>query len=925
MNTRAKIDAIEVVGAETHNLKNASCTVPHNALTVISGVSGSGKSSLAFDTIYAEGQRRYVETLSTYARQFLQQMKKPPVRAVRNVPPALALQQGNSVNNARTSVGSVTEIDDHLRLLYAGAGATFCRNCGDSVVAWSVTMVADRLVEEHASERILVVGAIVPEAEQQTGDLLRQLAAEGHRRVYHEGALIEIDAPEAADLLKLGRLRVVMDRLKVEPESSRLAEAIERAYGFGERIADVLQWDKREDGEAPPELRFYDHHRCTSCDTLHQPPIPALFDTASQAGACNVCEGFGRTTGIDLTRVVPDPRRTLGGDAIACFQTPTMRKHQRSLVQACERHGVPTDVPWGKLSRIDRNFVLKGGDGFGGVHGFFESLAKDRYKPHIRILIAKYRGYAECNECDGSGLSADARAVRIGDEHLGAVTQRRIEEALEWVQNLPLDDELTKAMKPLVKEIAARLTFLVDAGVGYLTLARLARTLSGGEMHRVLLATSLGRMLTDTCYVLDEPTAGLHPHDTARLLKVIERLRDLGNTVVVVEHDPDVIERAQHVIELGPAGGEHGGEVVFEGSVEELRETDTATAEMLRARRVTLCDEVDPVGWLTLHDACLHNVQGANVRFPHAKLSVVTGVSGSGKSTLINDVLFSKLMETRGQRARTDIGPATITGDVFDEVVMVDQGSMSKSSRSCPMSLSGAYTPIRELYAGSAYAQLNGLTPGTFSFNTAGGRCDRCEGKGTVAIEMHFVADVELTCDVCDGRRFKDSVLAATYHGESIADVFDMTVAQAAEFFGALAPITRRLEPMVRVGLGYVKLGQATSQMSGGELQRLKLASYVGKSARKNQRLFLFDEPTVGLHMRDVEVLVAAMRELVDAGNTVIVVEHNMDLVAACDWVVDLGPGPGEAGGDVVYEGPVGGLLACAESLTATHLRPLSA
>lgn len=914
---------IEVQGARTHNLRDVDCRFPHYALSVVTGVSGSGKSSLAFDTVYAEGQRRYVETLPTYTRQFLAQMRKPPVTAVRNVPPALALRQGNSVNNARSTVGSVTELVDHLHLLYAGAGTTTCRNCGAHVQEWTVPRVQDWLTEHAADERIVVVGAIVPEEGVAVADLLRQLAADGHRRIYDDGTLVNVDSPEAADLLERGRLEVVLDRLKVSPDSSRLSEAIESAYGFGERVADVVLWDRRDGDAPPPRERFYDHYRCRACDTLHQPPIPALFDTQSTIGACDVCSGYGRTVGIDRFKVVPDPRRSLEDDAVACYATPSMRKHQRRLLQACELAGVPTDVPWFDLTDEQRRFVLHGDGRYGGVDGFFAALEDDRYKPHIRILIARFRGYAPCTACDGSGLSADARAVRVGGRHLGQVIQWTATRLKEWLAELELPPKLAEALDPLRTEIDHRLSYLLDAGVGYLTLDRAARTLSGGEMHRVLLATSLGRTLTDTCYVLDEPTAGLHAHDTARLLRVIERLRDIGNTVIVVEHDPDVIARAEHIVELGPGGGDLGGRVSFEGDLDGLRKSDTATGEMLRHRTPALVEEVDDADALSLTGACLNNLRNVDVRFPLEALSVVTGVSGSGKSTLINDVLHGKLQEARGQRGEPGLAPTELRGDVFDEVVMVDQSSVARSSRSCAMTLSGAYTPIRELFAGTAYASMNGLTPGTFSFNTAGGRCDRCEGTGTVAVEMHFVADVELECDVCEGRRFKDHVLAATVNGRSIADVFDMTVHEAIDFFGDQAPIRRKLEPLDRVGLSYVKLGQSTSQMSGGELQRLKLASYVGKSRGRTKRLFLFDEPTVGLHLRDVERLLGALRELIDEGNTVIVVEHNLDLVAASDWNVDLGPGPGADGGRVLYQGPVAGLVNVEGSRTAEHLRAL--
>ena len=915
---------IEVLEAQTHNLRDASCAFPHGKLSVVTGVSGSGKSSLAFDTVYAEGQRRYVETLSTYARQFLQQMKKPPVRAVKNMPPALALRQGNSVSAARATVSSISELDDYLPLLFAGVGVTHCRSCGAFVQDWTVPRVIDWLVEHADGERVVVLGAIKPEEGHSTAELLRQLAAEGHRRVEVNGALVAIDAPEVADVLAAGKLRVVLDRLVVRADETRLSEALENAYGFGERVADVLLWDRREGDGPAPEQRFYDHHRCTACDTLHQPPVPALFDTQSTVGACDVCSGYGRTVGVDPNKVVPDARKSLREGAVACFETATGRGFRRMLLQHAEARGVDVGAPWHSLGDETQEWVMQGGGGYPGVLAFFDRLAEDRYKPHIRILIARYRGYAPCLTCGGSGLSADARAVTVDGLHLGDLRAMRVERALEWIARLELPHELALAMDPLLRGISSRLTYLVDAGVGYLTLNRTARTLSGGEMHRVMLATNLGRMLTDTCYVLDEPTAGLHAHDTERLMEVIERLRDVGNTVIVVEHDPDVIRRAAHVVELGPGAGEHGGQVLFEGEVEALASTNTATGAMLRARTPTLVDELTPSGFLSIEGACLHNLKDVAASFPVAHLSVVTGVSGSGKSTLVTDVLVGKLQEARGQRGESALSSVTVHNDSFDEIVVVDQGSIARSSRSCAMTLSGAYTPIREQFANTSYAKANGLKAGAFSFNAVGGRCDRCDGTGVVAIEMHFMADVELPCDVCEGKRFKDHVLAATLNGVSIADVFSMTVSEASRFFADHKSIVRKLAPLERVGLGYVRLGQTTSQMSGGELQRLKLASYVGKSrASRHRRLFVFDEPTVGLHLSDVERLVGALRELVDEGNTVIVVEHNLDFVAQCDWIVDLGPGAGEEGGRVLYEGPVAGVIDVEGSRTGAYLAKL--
>jgi excinuclease ABC subunit A len=915
---------IEVEGARTHNLRSVTCSFPHRSITVVTGVSGSGKSSLAFDTVYAEGQRRYVETLSTYARQFLQQMRKPPVDSIRQLPPSLALRQGHSVGGARSTVGTITEVNEHLHLLFAAAGSVSCVGCGAPVKTNTPAGVADRLAAEAAGERILVCAEVRPSGDEGMAMLLRQLAAEGHRRLLVGDDVVDIDSVDITRVLDEHRVLVVLDRLSVEPQSQRIVEAVETAFSMGEQAARVVLWDRRGAGTDSHRV-YYAGFRCDACGVENQRPIPALFNSQSTLGECKTCSGFGRTVGIDEARVVPDPRKSLEDGAIACFQVPSAKSAQTKLIRGCIDRGVPIDVPWIALSQEQRNWVWRGSGTYRGVEGFFDELEADRYKPHVRIFMARFRGYTRCSVCEGSGLSASARAVAVAGFGLPAILQMRLDEVNLWLQNLALGERMTRAIDSLLRELRHRVEFLVESGVGYLTLTRPARTLSGGELHRVLLATSVGRQLTDTCYVLDEPTAGLHPRDTDRLFGVVRRLRDAGNTVIVVEHDPDVIADADWIVEIGPEAGAHGGNVVFEGDVAELRRrTDTVTGAMLHRR--TLARTVRPMpedGELRIVGACLNNLRDVSARFPKRRLSVVTGVSGSGKSSLVSDVLVGRLLEARGTRSEIELGPAEVLGDDFAEIVLVDQNSVARSSRSCALTFSGAYTAIRELYAASDAAIERGVTASAFSFNTSGGRCERCEGTGVLNIEMHFLADVELTCDVCDGRRFGPAVLACQWNGRSIADVFEMTVDEALEFFVDRYAIIRRLEPLSRVGLGYIRLGQPTTQLSGGELQRLKLSSFLAEAATGTsggKRLFVFDEPTVGLHMRDVERLIAVLHALRDAGNTVIVVEHNLDLVAAADHVVDLGPGAGPEGGEVVYQGDVAGLLGAARSLTGRYL-----
>ena len=924
--------AIVVEGAQTHNLRDVDCSVPHGALTVITGVSGSGKSSLAFDTIYAEGQRRYVETLSTYVRQFLQQMPRPPVRAIRHLQPSLALRQGNPINQARSTVGTVTELTDHLQLLFAALGEVICWRCAARVHPWTAAGVVDWLCEHAAGERVVVLADVRPSEGDGMGTLLQQLVADGYRRAWLDGAMIEIDGEAGLPLLDADRVMIVIDRLKVTAGDPRLHEAVEASFARGSRAAIVQLFDRKGDDGEPETRRFESTWTCSACGAEHHEPLPQLLSTESGIGDCEDCRGFGKRQGLDLQRVVPDPDLSLERGAVAAFQTPRMRRHHRDLISAAMRMGIPTDVPWRSLARADRERVFEGAGGYRGVQGVFASLAADRYKPHIAVMINRYSGYVSCATCAGTGLGRLARAVRIDGLHLGQVLDLRIDELAEWLEGLRVDEERRRAVDPLVREIGGRLSFLRRSGASYLTPSRQARTLSGGELHRVLLATSIGRGLTNTCYVLDEPTAGLHAHDTERLIEVIEGLRDLGNTLVVVEHDTDVMRHADHVIELGPEGGDRGGQLLYEGSFAGLLDARTPTGEALRGELAggappRVAQPVVAEGpFLEVLGARLHNLAGLDVRIPHGRLTAVTGVSGSGKSTLVHEVLYRLLMRPVGADDDEGAAPmATLRGADFDEVVLVSQDAIANNSRSCALTLTDAYSPVRELFAGTERARELGLTAGHFSFNTASGRCPRCEGTGTLTVELHFIADVRLTCDVCEGARFQAPVLAATYRGRSIADIFTMTVEEALEFFADQRPVVRRLRPLERVGLGYLRLGQSVTELSGGEKQRLKLAAYLPDAGATGgaRRLFLFDEPTVGLHVRDVHVLLRALDGLVMQGDTVVVVEHNLELVRHADWVVDLGPGAGPDGGRLVWSGPVGEMVrgAPAESVTARHLR----
>lgn len=919
-------DWIEIEGARTHNLRSVSCRVPHRRITVVTGVSGSGKSSLAFDTLYAEGQRRYVETLSTYARQFLQQMRKPPVDAVRSLPPSLALRQGNAVNNARSTVGTVTEVNEHLHLLFAAVGQTHCVSCGAVVRPNHPPALAEALCEAHPGERVVVVCDVRPDAEAGMPVLLRQLAADGHRRLLVGDEIVEIDSVGTTEMLNDAVARVVLDRLALNAGEGRLVESLETAFAMGEQGVRIVFWDRRDAENHRVQEVYWAGFRCDSCGRAHHKPIPALFHPQSTVGACAACEGFGRRQGLDESRVVPDTRKTLEEGALACFSGRMLATESTRMFRACIERGIPVNVPWERLSREQQRVILYGDGRWVGVERALEGLNDQRFKPQVRIFLARFRGYTRCASCEGSGLSDAARAVRVEGLGLHEVLAMRLEQVDVWLQSLKPPVNVERAIDALLREVRDRVSFLVEAGLGYLSLERASRTLSGGEMHRVLLATCVGRQLTDTCYVLDEPTAGLHPRDTDRLFAVIRRLRDAGNTVVVVEHDPDVIRDADWILELGPESGDSGGRLVYEGDVAGLIASPMAITGRLMARRARP-SYAKPMrvssGALRLSGASLNNLRDVAVSFPRARLTVVTGVSGSGKSSLISDVLHTRLMEARGVRSDLDLGGSRIDGDGFTEVVHVDQGSVARSSRSCALTFSGAYTPIRELFAGTDQAIERRLAATAFSFNSPGGRCEACEGSGVQNIEMLFMADVELVCERCDGKRFAAPVLSVKWNDKSISDVFEMTIDDALEFFVDRPGICRRLEPLARVGLGYLRLGQPTSQLSGGELQRLKLSSFLADSsgAAQPERLLIFDEPSVGLHLRDVDRLIGVMHALRNEGHTLIVVEHNLDLLAAADHVIDLGPGAGPEGGHVVYEGDVDGLLQCTASVTARYLR----
>ncbi|MFP6663412.1 MAG: excinuclease ABC subunit UvrA [Deltaproteobacteria bacterium] len=957
---------IEIRGARTHNLKSVDCTIPPRALTVVTGVSGSGKSSLVFDTLYAEGQRRFVQSMSTYSRLFLERMERPDVDFLSNVPPALALAQKNTIRNARSTVGTITEINDHLRLLFAGAGETRCPDCAGPVLRDDPQTGLQEL-EALASGQVVLVVAPIEVGDVPSADLLAGLLKNGYRRLWHEGALVRLqedselgDLPLAAeratpylagsDRRSRGRkkkkkaavknktraagptriLPVVVDRITVgKTRQARMREALEAAFAMAQGRVDLVC-------EAEAETRIIELDRrfsCRSCGRGMPDPTPQLFSFNSPLGACPTCEGFGRIAGIDLDKVIPDPRKTIEEDAIAIWSTPANRPLHRWLLRTAKAHGIPTDIPWEAMTAEQRAFVMEGEtaknkiarERYFGLNGFFAWLDRKRYKTHVRVLLARYRGYTPCGDCQGARLRKEALAVTIGGKNMADIAAMPIGEGLHWVSELRLDSRVSSRSTRLLDEVRSRFRYLVDVGLDYLTLARQARTLSGGEAQRIHLASALGAALTDTLYCLDEPTVGLHARDSERLLGVLGNLIEAGNTVVLVEHDPVLIEGASWLIDLGPGGGSEGGEVVFAGPPKKLRAGDSATGALLaaRGRRSGRKPRPRARSHIAIRGARENNLADLHVKIPRDRLSCVTGVSGSGKSTLVEHILFQGYLRQRGLAAAPGEFDSLEGLEDFDELVLMTQAPVGRSSRSNPATYLKAWDEVRKIFAATPEAKAAGLKAGAFSFNAVGGRCEECSGIGTTTIEMHFMADLTVGCEACGGRRFRTHVLEMHYRGVAIDEVLRMTIDAACEFFADAPRLLARLAALRAVGLGYLTMGQPTATLSGGEAQRMKLASFLDTGGDGKRRLFLFDEPTTGLHLSDVARLVGVLHELVDQGNTVLVVEHNTDFIAEADWLIDLGPEGGAKGGRIVAEGPPAKIAAAGETATGKALAPL--
>ena len=968
-------EEIVVRGARVHNLKNIDCTIPHNKITVVTGLSGSGKSSLAFDTLYAEGQRRYVESLSAYARQFLERMEKPDVDEISGIAPPVAIRQKNTTRNPRSTVATATEIYDYVRLLFARIGVTMCYQCGQMVQRDHVDAIADKVLARETGRRFYVLFQVnpgspmevkIPEgadiedakppaagARKRAGKAKRKeltaveggslapaaagpappseelkprlfaLRQRGYNRLYQHGRVFEFSTPESLlDVDFAQPVYILVDRLAVAADiRQRVIDSVELCYReSGEAILEFVP----PDPSSPPERWvFNERFECKTCKILFQDPEPSLFSFNNPYGACPRCQGFGNTVDFDLDLVIPDKNKSLADGAVEPWTKPRYRVPQNEMRRAARASKIPTDVPYHKLTAEQRRWLVEGDNDFEGIRGFFAYLERKKYKLHVRVFLSRYRGYTLCPECHGGRLRREALNVRVQGKSITEVCHLSIQDAYHFFNELRLSPAQRTIADKILEEVRSRLKFLYRVGLEYLTLDRLASTLSGGESQRIQLATALGSNLVGALYVLDEPSIGLHPRDTGRLIEIMKTLRDLGNTVLVVEHDPEMMREADKLLDLGPGAGEHGGRIIYAGDMKGLlADPHSLTGRYLSGElEIPIPEERRKPGkfWLKLRGARQHNLKSINVDIPLGLMVCVSGVSGSGKSTLVHDVLYNALISRRGLPApRAEY--ESIEGDVqIAEIVLVDQSPLGRTPRSNPVTYIKAFDAIREVFAATPEARKRGYTPGYFSFNIPGGRCETCQGDGTVTMEMQFLADVDLVCEECRGRRFKSTILEIHYKGKNIYDVLQMTVKEALAFFSNVPKLTSKIRVLEEVGLGYLRLGQSATTLSGGEAQRVRLAAHLAHRTSEDS-LFIFDEPTTGLHFDDINKLLTAFRRLIETGATVLIIEHNMDVLKTADWIIDLGPDGGDSGGYVVAAGTPESLVENRLSLTGKFL-----
>jgi excinuclease ABC subunit A len=919
--------SIDIRGARVHNLKNISLKIPRDKLIVITGVSGSGKSSLAFDTVYAEGQRRYVESLSSYARQFLGRMNKPEVDFINGIPPAIAIEQKVNSRNPRSTVGTSTEIYDYMRLLYARTGRTYSPVSGREVKKHSSDDIVDFLASLPEGTTVIITSSGEIPENIKVSEYFSFLVKQGFNRIESDGELIRIDNPENHAAFHSGQqINIVVDRLIISHSAdsfSRAADSAQTAFQTGKGYCQVAILDNENIRRESFSNKFEED------GILFEEPSEYLFSFNNPIGACPVCEGYGKILGIDENLVIPDQNLSVYQDAIVCWKGETMKKWKERLISSADLFSFPIHKPYFQLTDDQKALLWKGNKYFYGLNRFFDHLEEKKYKIQYRVLLSRYRGKTICPECKGSRLKKEAGYVKVAGKSIQELVRMSVSDLYEYLKNISLPPADAVIAERLLKEITTRLRFLLDVGLPYLTLDRMSSTLSGGESQRINLSTALGSNLVGSMYILDEPSIGLHPRDTNLLVKVLKELRDMGNTVIVVEHEEEIIREADEIIDMGPEAGRLGGEVVYQGGLDLTPANKSLTAGYLSGRlsvpvpgkrRKWNC-------YIEVKGARENNLKSIDVRFPLHTITAVTGVSGSGKSSLVNEVLY-KYLSNKIKGSNLNPGHfKTVTGDIasLSGIEMVDQNPIGKSSRSNPVTYLKAYDEIRKLYSELQASVQNNFKASHFSFNVDGGRCEECQGEGIIHVEMQFMADVELTCEACKGMRFKKEILEVRYHDKNIYDMLEMTIDDAIDFFNthpgrSESRIIEKLKPLSDVGLGYIKMGQSSSTLSGGESQRVKLAYFLSQEKGSGHILFIFDEPTTGLHFHDINKLLKSLNALVEHGHSVILIEHNQEVVKSCDWVIDLGPEGGEEGGYVVFEGTPEGLAKCKKSYTGKYL-----
>lgn len=919
--------SIEIKGARVHNLKNVSLQIPRNKLVVITGVSGSGKSSLAFDTLYAEGQRRYVESLSSYARQFLGRMNKPEVDFISGIPPAIAIEQKVNSRNPRSTVGTSTEIYDYIRLLYARIGRTFSPVTGKEVKKHSVDDVVDFLASLPEGTKAIITSSGEIPSNFKALEYFSFLQKQGFNRIESDGELISIDDISDPDSFKPGQhINIVIDRLVISHSAdsfSRAADSCQTAFQTGQGYCQIM---------IPEETGFRREsfsNKFEQDGMLFEEPTEYLFSFNNPIGACPVCEGYGKILGIDESLVIPDQNLSVYEDAIVCWKGETMKKWKERLISNAELFDFPIHKPYFQLTDEQKAILWKGNRYFYGINKFFEHLEEKKYKIQYRVLMSRYRGKTTCYACSGTRLKKESGYVKVAGKSIQELVSVPVDKLYDHFANISLNSSDGAISERILKEISARLKFLIDTGLSYLSLDRLSSSLSGGESQRINLSTSLGSNLVGSMYILDEPSIGLHPRDTNLLIRVLKELRDLGNTVIVVEHEEEIIKTADEVIDLGPEAGRLGGEIVYQGPLDLSSANNSLTAGYLSGKLSILIPGVRRKwnSFIEVRGARENNLKNINVRFPLHIMTAVTGVSGSGKSSLVSDILFRYLSNRLNGNNLKPGQFREMSGDIsrLTGIEMVDQNPIGRSSRSNPVTYLKAYDEIRKLFAEQQASVQNNFKASHFSFNVEGGRCEECQGEGVIRVEMQFMADIELTCETCKGMRFRKDVLEVKYHGKNIYDMLDMTIDEAIDLFKKYPgktekKIQSKLMPLSDVGLGYIKMGQASSTLSGGESQRVKLAYFLSQEKDSGHILFIFDEPTTGLHFHDINKLLKSVNALVEHGHSVILIEHNQEVIKSCDWVIDLGPEGGEEGGKVVFEGKPEDLAKCKSSYTGKFL-----